>query len=755
MQLLNLLKQTLVITSTLALILNPLATSALAAPSLPSAPAAPDAPEAPNTPDAPDNPEEPETPDSTEEPETPTLPGEEEPVAEETPVEEEAPAAAEEETPSEGAGDSTETEAAAASGDESGSGAANSPTTTSTGGESGGSEVGESTIETGDADAVIGVTTQGNINESGSECVSCGGEAVTIGNSDNGAGSDNNNSVNLSSDDVLVQDNNAEIGNDVIAGTDSGHNSNSRNVGDSSTTTGDANTVATIITQANTNAEGVLANEFNIYDDYTGDIVLDVNNPCQTGCQAGEVIVLNQGNGTDSTNSNELNAVEANQTFQNNDATLDNNVVLTANSGHNTSSSNTGGDTDITTGDANVVANVVTMLNNNIAGNVVVNTVNVLGNLVGDIIAPEGSYGGCDSCSGDGAVIANSGNGADSDNTNTFTSADENLVIQDNVANINNGLDILADTGDNDVNSNTGGNSSVETGDTNVDVNVLNIANQNIVSDDWWIVLVNEAGNWVGHIVGAPEGANMGGSEGTEFVVNADGTITVANSGNGAGSTNNNDVSNTSSNTLVQTNNADVNNNIQLAATTGNNNANRNTNGDNTITTGDANVVANLVNFINNNIAGDANVVITIVNVLGSWTGNFVGPDQEQEAAAFSNNSSSESAIGGYMSDEQSGEVVTGDSSIVSNIANNAGQNAYYAGTSYNQPRQTSFGSSSGNGEQATLAGSALGITDDIADAVQAVASDKVKIVITWPMLITAALGIAYAGMRTRRLLFA
>jgi hypothetical protein len=95
-------------------------------------------------------------------------------------------------------------------------------------------------------------------------------------------------------------------------------------------------------------------------------------------------------------------------------------------------------------------------------------------------------------------------------------------------------------------------------------------------------------------------------------------------------------------NTLVQQNTANINNTLDLTATTGDNSTSRNTGGDNSITTGDANVVANIVNFVNNNISGSGKLFVTFVNVFGDWNGNFKTPwaeeEPEQEAIAQNNN---------------------------------------------------------------------------------------------------------------------
>ncbi|MBU4017215.1 hypothetical protein KKF69_07125, partial [Patescibacteria group bacterium] len=53
------------------------------------------------------------------------------------------------------------------------------------------------------------------------------------------------------------------------------------------------------------------------------------------------------------------------------------------------------------------------------------------------------------------------------------------------------------------------------------------------------------------------------------------------------------------------------------------------------IKTGDATIVANIVNFVNNNIVGNGKLVVTVVNVFGKWLGNFYTPDHPKPAKAL------------------------------------------------------------------------------------------------------------------------
>ena len=114
-----------------------------------------------------------------------------------------------------------------------------------------------------------------------------------------------------------------------------------------------------------TNVKGVAVSEFNINDDHKGDLVLDFKANCVSGCD----------NNTNST----INSTA--DTFQQNDATLENNIILTANSGSNTTSKNKDGNSIIETGNAYVSANALNFVNNNISGTgkLIVAVVNLFG----------------------------------------------------------------------------------------------------------------------------------------------------------------------------------------------------------------------------------------------------------------------------------------------------------------------------------------------------------------------------------------
>jgi len=454
--------------------------------------------------------------------------------------------------------------------------------------------------------------------------------STQITNTGNGSGSNNSGSATVGNTDNTIQGNSATVNNDLTLGSVTGDNSASKNVGNSTITTGDANTTGTVITAVNTNIDGVMVNEFNIVDDHMGDVILDFSTGCISGCAGGDTSITNSGNGSESTNNGDVTATNTDNTFQTNDATITNDLILYSVSGDNDADKNTGGNSTITTGDANVSANVLNFANNNIAGDVVYAVVNIFGNLVGDIILPDGSVLSC--CASD-IGVENTGNGSDSTNSGAVTQNSTDNIYQFNTADIDNNLLLDANTGGNSASDNTGGASSITTGDTDVLAQVVNVANMNLIGGNWWLVIVNEAGKWVGKILGAPDGSNMAGSGGMEFIVDENGEIVVSNSENGSGSTNTGTVNQENNNTISQINNANISNNVQLYANTGDNSADKNTGGNSNITTGDANIVANIVNFVNNNIIGDGKLFVTVINVFGSWLGDFVGPGQHKDNA--------------------------------------------------------------------------------------------------------------------------
>lgn len=632
-----------------SLVLHPVSVVAVVSAAAPLPPTAPSAP-TPGT-EEPEEPDAPEAPDSPDAPEAPDRDGYLA-AREERRAQEELEEAEEEEREQE----ERDAERAAAT-------APSTVTTESTplsaasvpqntlGGTVQDGELGDVSIDTGDAGHDTFLVNAGNLNtdeapDAASSCCGVSG-GISAGNVGNGAGSTNDIGVGVSQEDVLVQENRANVDNDLDQDVRTGANRASNNTGGNSLVeTGDADSSATIVNMLNTNAAGVKVAQFTVSDDHVGDYVLDFDTNCVSGCgSTGSASLGNEGNGSDSLNTIGYESDNNSATFQTNDADIVNTLTLAADSGNNDASRNTGGDVSIRTGDASVTANILNFANNNIAGNVVVGLVNIYGNFLGDIVLPAGYFTQAETES----YFLNEGNGSGSSNSLAFSQVDDSSIFQFNDALIQNDVNIDVNTGGNTANRNTGGDVLVDTGDASATANVLNVANTNLVGGDWWLVLVNEAGKWIGKILGSPEGANFAGSAGTQFEAGDSGEITAVNTKNGAGSDNSIDYSETTTETIVQDNDATIQNTLNLSANTGDNTASDNTGGNTRVRTGDADVVANIINFVNNNIVGSGRLFVTMVNVFGSWVGDFVTPGHEKEkaqAAALG------APVGGIAADE-------------------------------------------------------------------------------------------------------
>jgi hypothetical protein len=319
---------------------------------------------------------------------------------------------------------------------------------------------GNVSIDTGDATANVGVSNTANSNVANVD--GCCPNDVNVTISGNGAKSDNDAKVGVGNSTWVVQNNLALVKNDVDVDADSGKNDANRNTGgDVSITTGDAGTGNTGV---------VIANAVNKN-------VASVGN----GSNGGSLAVVISGNGYDSDNTANVGVLSSVIVWQDNFASIRNDVDVDADSGKNDANANTGGDITIDTGDA--VADVE------------------ISNLANFNAADVDSCG----CILDGTVKIKN-NGAKSDNDANVSLGDLTFVTQDNLYSCGhlplgpnrggknsqkpcNDVDVDLDTGKNDANRNTDSDEpSVETGDATADILVETTANSNVVGDvdfDW------------------------------------------------------------------------------------------------------------------------------------------------------------------------------------------------------------------------------------------------------------------------------
>jgi uncharacterized repeat protein (TIGR01451 family) len=387
---------------------------------------------------------------------------------------------------------------------------------------------------------------------------------------------------------LVSNQNQAEVENDVDVNAATGDNQANQNGGETTITSGDAQALANLLNLLNTN---IVGSDFEILlDNYLEGLEGDVD-------LAGLWEEISS-----SSEAEHWQIVEKDGHFflvsNQNQADLVNNVNVNAATGDNQANQN-GGDTEIESGDAQALANVINIVNLNLVGSqFFLGIINILGDFVGDLILPRPEL-----------FLPPNDEGSNGSSEPTV------IFSNQNQAEIENNLQTTAETGENETSDNQG-DSLIETGDAQSTSNVLTIANSNIRLSDWFFVLINHFGNWTGNVLGwsTPESQETSQSEATTaFGLNS----TSDGGGQGSSSTGGGTPS-----AILNNNQAQIENNIEVSAETGDNQANQN-GGDTEVSSGQATALANLLNLINLNILG-GRWFMGIVNVLGDWNGNVV-----------------------------------------------------------------------------------------------------------------------------------
>lgn len=291
------------------------------------------------------------------------------------------------------------------------------------------------------------------------------------------------------------------------------------------------------------------------------------------------------------------------------DASINNDVTLNAQSGDANVSENTNAG-DATSGNAKNIVNIINLINTAISsGKSFIGTININGNLNGDILLPPDFI--------DQLIAANVpqvniilDTGAGSNNTVNDNSTSTTNVTNNNDLGITNNVDADARSGDANVSQNTiaGGATS---GNASNSITAFNLTGSQFIGTNALLVFVNVTGSWVGLIVNAPSGATAAGLGGGGSI-----------SQTGAGSNNTiNDPS--SSNTDINNDTKQqITNDLHLTAASGDANVTKNTKAGNA-RTGDANNTINLMNFQNSSLALSNWFGILFINVYGTWHGSF------------------------------------------------------------------------------------------------------------------------------------
>lgn len=382
------------------------------------------------------------------------------------------------------------------------------------------------------------------------------------------------------SEDASVEVNNeneADIENEVKGEADTGENEANDNRGDAIIETGDATATANVSNMANTNLTGsnFWFNFSNLFQDLVGDINLNnFNNNNENDCGL-------------------IDCVDLLRVSNKNQGNIINDVEIYALTGDNSADGNNG-NAYIRTGNARVVANIANLLNTNITGSDwFFSILNSFSNWYGNLVLPGKE------------TIENILNG--------FGSSGNDVYVENNSqADVENNVNVIAETGNNSANNNDG-DSCINTGQAEAKSNILNVINTNIFGDNWLVVGIKVFGKWAGEIHSLPDGVSWLRTPDGIILFNddlADDLPLLFQEGEGDASL---DIENDNEATLT--------NNVDITASTGNNSASNN-NGSGTIETGNATAIANVVNFVNTNIIG-RNWLFAMVNIFGNWQGNL------------------------------------------------------------------------------------------------------------------------------------
>ena len=334
-------------------------------------------------------------------------------------------------------------------------------------------------------------------------------------------------------------------------------------------TSGDASAMANIVnllqSQSSFGGSGMATFTANIQGNVQGDFLID---PARFMQPAGQPTA----------------ALSHLQVNSQNEGTISNNITLDARSGDASAAMNTTVG-NVTSGDANAIANVVNMINSVVAANQsFMGIINIHGDYSGNILMPTESLN---------ALLASAG----TDNITAATTDINNTSTQT----INNNIDLSAVSGNARASQNTS-TGSVTSGNGLTNLTLLNMTGRKIVAANSLLVFVNVLGNWVGLIMDAPAGttsAALGGGVHTNTSTNLANRADV----------------NTSEN-------FGITNNIGVGSKSGDASATQNTTVG-YVKSGNAAASANVANVIDSNFSLSNWFGVLFINVFGTWRGNF------------------------------------------------------------------------------------------------------------------------------------
>jgi uncharacterized repeat protein (TIGR01451 family) len=269
-----------------------------------------------------------------------------------------------------------------------------------------------------------------------------------------------------------------------------------------------------------------------------------------------------------------------------NNATIENNILVKATSGNSTS---TATDTALAgSGNAYATANIINLANTNITDSQYLLLVfNNFADYAGDIVLPSSSFF--------------------EKMFNSTTSSLPHNVLVENEAVIEDNVVTEANSGDANA---EGENALALTGDAKATSLISNTINQTLVGATNFSLLIRVHGDWTGDISGLPEGMSWRETdEGVEVFYTGD------NSGSPS----------SLANKLASTNQATIKNDVQVFALSGDSQASGE---EATAVSGDAYADSSIMNIVNTNVIS-SNWSKLIFTIYGDWNGNltFGQPD--------------------------------------------------------------------------------------------------------------------------------
>ena len=384
-----------------------------------------------------------------------------------------------------------------------------------------------------------------------------------------GTNPDNTNvsDTNVGSSDIVM---NTDLATTVNSDANSGDSASIANTNVGDTSTGDALAMTNILNllQSQTSLGGGEVATFtaNIDGNLQGDFLIDptaLAQPAAVGTQDMSKLKLSTEN----------------------NGSITNNINLNATSGDATARENTNAG-NVSTGNADAIANVINMINSIVAANQsFIGVINIYGDYAGNILMPEESLN---------ALLAASGSSGLSGSSNTTVDTNSTQSVSNNV-------NLAAASGNASAVDNTNvGNVSTGNGLTNL--TILNLTGRQVVAENSLLVFVNVLGTWVGLIMDAPAGTTSAAL--------------------GGGVTNNALAALASQTDVNSSDKFGITNNITANAASGNAYAGENTNVGN-VATGDATASANIANIINSQFSLSNWFGVLFINVFGNWRGNF------------------------------------------------------------------------------------------------------------------------------------